>query len=68
MALSKNEFGELVRAYRKQRRRTQEELAEHWGHSSIYISQIEIRVSEQATNLVVREDIPSASPLAHRRR
>ncbi len=39
--LNKNEFGDLVRAYRKQRGWTQEALAEHWGHSRAYISQIE---------------------------
>lgn len=41
MALKKNEFGEFVRAYRKQRVYTQEELAEHWGHSRVYVSLIE---------------------------
>ena len=41
MVLKKNEFGELVRAYRKQRGYTQEELAERWGHSRAYISLIE---------------------------
>ena len=39
--LQKNEFGELVRAYRKQRGYTQEELAERWGHSRAYVSLIE---------------------------
>jgi transcriptional regulator with XRE-family HTH domain len=39
--LNKNEFGDLVRAYRKQRGWTQEELAERWGHSRVYVSQIE---------------------------
>ncbi|HEU5376308.1 MAG TPA: helix-turn-helix domain-containing protein [Ktedonobacteraceae bacterium] len=39
--LNKNEFGTLVRAHRKQRGWTQEELAEKWGHSRAYISQIE---------------------------
>jgi transcriptional regulator with XRE-family HTH domain len=41
MVLKKNEFGELVRAYRKQRGYTQEELAERWGHSRAYVSLIE---------------------------
>jgi transcriptional regulator with XRE-family HTH domain len=41
MVLDKNEFGELVKAYRKQRGWTQDELAERWGHSRVYISQIE---------------------------
>ena len=39
--LNKNEFGELVKAYRKQRGWTQEQLAEHWGHSRAYVAQIE---------------------------
>src|SRR5579883_1713275 len=39
--LNKREFGDLVKAYRKQRGWTQEELAERWGHSRAYISQIE---------------------------
>lgn len=39
--LDKNEFGNLVKAYRKQRGWTQEELAERWGHSRAYITQIE---------------------------
>lgn len=41
MALNKNEFGQLVKAYRKQRGWTQEELAERWGHSRGYIAQVE---------------------------
>jgi transcriptional regulator with XRE-family HTH domain len=41
MVLKKNEFGELVRAYRKQRGYTQDELAERWGHSRAYVSLIE---------------------------
>ena len=39
--LNKNEFGELVKAYRKQRGWTQEELAERWGYSRGYVTQIE---------------------------
>jgi transcriptional regulator with XRE-family HTH domain len=39
--LNKNEFGNLVRAYRKQRGWTQEKLAECWGYTSSYVSQIE---------------------------
>lgn len=59
MMLSKNEFGELVRAYRKQRGWTQEELAEHWGHSSAYVSQIENgkRKLDSASQLVRLADI-----------
>lgn len=41
MALNKNAFGELVRAYRRQRGWTQEELAERWGYSRGYVSLIE---------------------------
>lgn len=41
MVLNKNEFGALVKAYRHQRGWTQEDLAERWGHSRVYISQIE---------------------------
>jgi transcriptional regulator with XRE-family HTH domain len=39
--LKNNEFGELVKAYRKQRGWTQEELAERWGHARGYLAQIE---------------------------
>ena len=39
--LNKTEFGRLVRAYREQRGWTQEQLAESWGYSREYISQIE---------------------------
>ena len=39
--LDQNRFGELVKAYRKQRGWTQEELAERWGHSRAYVSLIE---------------------------
>ncbi len=41
MVLNKNEFGKLVKAYRKQRGWTQEELAERWGYTRSYVSQIE---------------------------
>ncbi len=41
MVLNKNAFGELVRAYRKQRGWTQEELAERWGYTRGYVSLIE---------------------------
>ncbi len=41
MPLNKNAFGNLVRAYRKQRGWTQEELAERWGYTREYVSQIE---------------------------
>lgn len=39
--LNKNEFGRLVKAYRNQRGWTQEELAERWGRSRGYVSQVE---------------------------
>ncbi len=62
--LNKSEFGNLVKAYRKQRGWTQEELAERWGHSRAYISQIESgRKKLDSTAQVVRLadilDIPS---------
>ncbi|HEU5383052.1 MAG TPA: helix-turn-helix domain-containing protein [Ktedonobacteraceae bacterium] len=41
MAFNKNEFGALVKAYRQQRGWTQEELAERWGHTRGYVSQVE---------------------------
>src|SRR5579883_1370485 len=37
-----NQFGQLVKAYRKQRGWSQEELAERWGYSRAYISLIEL--------------------------
>src|SRR5258708_4477499 len=39
--LSTSEFGKLVRTYRIQRRLSQQQLADKWGHSREYISQIE---------------------------
>src|SRR5579883_3372161 len=41
MVLSKNEFGELVKAYRKQRGWTQEQLAERWGYTRSYVARVE---------------------------
>ena len=41
MMLNTNTFGDLVRAYRKQRGWTQEELAERWGYTRGYVSLIE---------------------------
>src|SRR5260370_4493210 len=41
MVLNKNEFGSLIKAYRKQRGWTQEELAGRWGYTRAYVSQIE---------------------------
>ena len=55
MMLNKNEFGELVKAYRKQRGWTQEELAERWGHSRGYVSQVEAGKRKlDSTSQVVR--------------
>lgn len=64
MALNKNEFGRLVRAYRLQRCWTQEELAERWGHSRGYIAQVEagkrkLDRSDQVSRLADILDIPS---------
>lgn len=39
--MEQNEFGKLVRAYRRQRGLTQTELADLWGYSRSYITQIE---------------------------
>lgn len=41
LEISSNTFGKLVRAYREQRKWTQEELAEQWGHTREYVSQVE---------------------------
>lgn len=59
-----NEFGKLVRAYRKQRGWTQEELAEKWGYTREYVSHIEAgRRKLDSTSQLVRIadllDIPS---------
>jgi transcriptional regulator with XRE-family HTH domain len=39
--LNKNAFGQLVKSYREQRGWTQDELAERWGYTRAYVSQIE---------------------------
>lgn len=39
--MNSNAFGKLVRSYRKQRKWTQGELAERWGFTREYVSQIE---------------------------
>lgn len=41
LEISSNTFGKLVRSYREQRRWTQEELAEKWGYTREYVSQVE---------------------------
>jgi len=57
--LNKNEFGELVKAYRKQRGWSQEELAERWGHSREYVTSIESgrRKLSGTTQLIKLADI-----------
>lgn len=39
--LSNNELGKLVKAFREQRGWTQEELADKWGYTREYVSQVE---------------------------
>lgn len=59
MPLNKNEFGTLVRAYRQQRGWTQEELAERWGHTRGYVSQVEAgrRKVDSTAQLISLADI-----------
>ncbi len=54
-----NEFGKLVKAYRKQRGWTQEELAEKWGYTREYVSHIEAgrRKLESVSQLVRIADL-----------
>ncbi|HEU5376588.1 MAG TPA: helix-turn-helix transcriptional regulator [Ktedonobacteraceae bacterium] len=59
-----NEFGKLVRAYRKQRAWTQGELAERWGYTREYVSHIEagrrkLDSISQLVRLADLLDIPS---------
>lgn len=55
MGLPGNEFGKLVKAYRKQRGWTQEQLAEKWGHARSYITQVELGLAKlDSTAQVVR--------------
>ena len=61
--LSNTDFGGLVKAYRKQRGWTQEELADRWGHTRSYISQIEgskrkVDSTDQLVRLADILDIP----------
>lgn len=63
MVLNKNEFGKLVKTYRKQRGWTQEELAERWGYTSSYVSQVEsgrrkLDSASQVIRLATILDIP----------
>ena len=59
MMLDKNGFGELVKAYRNQRGWTQRQVAERWGHTSEYVSQIETgkRKLDSTSQLVRLADI-----------
>src|SRR6266480_5666983 len=61
--ISGNTFGKLVRAYREQRHWTQEELAEKWGYTREYVSQIErgkrkLDRTDQVVRLAEILDIP----------
>lgn len=61
--VEENAFGKLVRAYRKQRGWTQEDLAERWNVSSAYISLIErgkrkVEKQEQINRLADILEIP----------
>jgi transcriptional regulator with XRE-family HTH domain len=63
MALDRNAFGELIKAYRTQRGWSQGELAEKWGHSREYVSQVErgkrkLEKWEQVDRLADILDIP----------
>ena len=64
MGLDKNEFGNLVKAYRKQRGWTQGQLAERWEHTRAYVSQIEagkrkLDRASQVSRLADILDIPA---------
>src|SRR5256885_10642758 len=61
--ISSNTFGKLVRAYREQRQWTQEELADKWGHTREYVSQVErgkrkLDRTDQVTRLAEILEIP----------
>ena len=69
--LNANTFGQLVRSYREQRGWSQEELAERWGHSREYVSQIErgkrkLDSMTQAMRLADILDIPQEKLEANR--
>jgi transcriptional regulator with XRE-family HTH domain len=57
--LDKNEFGRLVKAYRKQRGWTQEDVAERWEHTNAYVSQIErgVRKLDSTIQIIRLADI-----------
>src|SRR5438046_1732937 len=62
--LSANAFGKLVRSFREQRKWSQGELAEKWGHTREYVSLIErgqrkLDKQEQINRLADILDIPS---------
>ena len=61
--MNSNTFGRLVRAYREERKWSQEELARHWGYTREYVSQIEngkrqLNRVEQVTRLANILEIP----------
>lgn len=63
--MKSGEFGKLVQGYRRQRGWTQEQLAEKWGHTREYVSQVErglrkLEKQEQVHKLADILDIPSA--------
>src|SRR4051812_39015866 len=64
MILKNDEFGALVKAYRKQRGWTQEQLAENWGYTGSYVSQVETgkRKLDSATQVVRLADILEIPP------
>lgn len=63
-SLNNAEFSKLVKAYRKQRGWTQEQVAEKWGYTREYVSQVERGVrkldkQEQVAKLADILEIPS---------
>jgi transcriptional regulator with XRE-family HTH domain len=61
--LDNNAFGKLVKSFREQRGWSQDQLAEKWGHTRQYVSQIErgkrkLEKWEQVTRLADILDIP----------
>jgi transcriptional regulator with XRE-family HTH domain len=61
--LNANRFGALVRAYREERGWSQEELAQRWGFTRTYVSQIELgkrklQYAEQVQRLADILEIP----------
>jgi transcriptional regulator with XRE-family HTH domain len=63
MEIDNNAFGKLVKSFREQRRWSQGQLAEEWGHSREYVSQVErgkrrLERWEQVNSLAAILDIP----------